>query len=300
MPNKKTYFKLLKLNVILIILSVFGCMSWQAGWEQFEQPSMKGDVSSLLEKANKQIEKADNRQKVLGVIRTYDNVLKIDPKNREALLGLGSYCFLLGYGYADNSDEKEEYLLKSIMHSEQLMYENPDFKALVDDGEPVWDACRVLSKNEIEAMYWWYNSCGIYWKECRSGLGRLINISFVFRGQKVLTRMMEIDSKWGGGIPYYSWANFYAVAPGLFGGDMEKADEYYKKAIELGPDMLNFRRTRALFYYTKTGDREAFKEDLNWVLSQDPHKVRHILTYPWNVYYQRNAKDLLDHIDDYF
>jgi tetratricopeptide (TPR) repeat protein len=289
-------------NLALISSSVFisGGMSWKSGWLQFEEPSMQGDVSELLEKANKQIEKADNRQKVLGVIRTYDDVLKIDPKNREALLGLGSYCFLLGYGYADNSDEKEEYFLKSIRHSEQLMYENPDFKALVDDGEPVWDACRVLSKNEMEAMYWWYTSCGIYWKECRSGLGRLINISFVFRGQKVLTRMMEIDPTWGEGSLYYAWANYYAAAPRIAGGDVKKAEEYYKKAIELGPELLNFRRTRAVLLHTKNKDRAAFEKDLNWVLSQDPNKVRRYCTYPFSVFVQRDARYMLDHIDNYF
>ena len=112
--------------------------------------------------------------------------------------------------------------------------------------------------------------------------------------------MMDIDPTWGNGTPYYAWANYYAVSPRFVGGDLKKAAEYYKRAIELGPDMLNFRRTRALFLHTKNKDRKAFEEDLNWVISQDPKKDRHYLSYPYSVFLQREAKELLDHIDNYF
>jgi tetratricopeptide (TPR) repeat protein len=300
MPKMNTSFNLLKIILFIIFLSTFGCMSWKAGWKQFKQPSIKGDISSLLDKANQQISEANTKEKVLELIRTYETVLKIDPENREALSGLGSYCLLMGYGYAENDEEKEKYLLRAIKYNEQLMYTNPDFKELVDKGEDVWEACRVLSKDEMGAMLGWFSASGIYWKECFSGFGRLINIQWPFRGKKILNRMMEIDPTWGGGTPYYLWANFYAVAPGFFGGDMEKAEEYYKKAVELGPEMLNFRRTRALFFHTQNNDRDSFEKDLNWVISQNPRKVRHYLTYPWNVFIQRNAKDLLEHADEYF
>jgi hypothetical protein len=52
--------------------------------------------------------------------------------------------------------------------------------------------------------------------------------------------------------------------------------------------------------HTKNKDREAFEKDLNWVLSQDPNKVRHYFTYPCSVFVQREARDMLDHIDNYF
>ncbi|PIP37588.1 MAG: hypothetical protein COX19_16325 [Desulfobacterales bacterium CG23_combo_of_CG06-09_8_20_14_all_51_8] len=71
-------------------------------------------------------------------------------------------------------------------------------------------------------------------------------------------------------------------------------------SIELGPEMLNFRRTRASLLHTQNKNRDAFKKDLNWVLSQDPKKERHYLSYPWSIFVQRNSQDMLDHIDDYF
>ena len=50
--------------------------------------------------------------------------------------------------------------------------------------------------------------------------------------------------------------------------------------------------------YTKTRDKEAFKSDLEWVTAQDPHKADS--PYPANAYFQREARELLAHIDDYF
>jgi tetratricopeptide (TPR) repeat protein len=290
------------LNLTLISSSIFiyGPMSWESGWLQFEKPSMQGDVSQFVEKANHLIKSADTKDEVLELIETYESALKIEPKNREALSGIASYSNLIGLGYSDKKDEKRAYFLKAIKYSEQLMYLNPEFANFVDKGEKIWEACRVLSKNEINALMMFYVGTASLWKDCLNGLEKIMSIKWLFSGKKMMKTMMEIDPSWGGGTPYYAWANFYAVAPGFTGGDMKKAEEYYHKAIEMGSNMLNFKRTRALIFHTKNKDKKAFKKDLEWVLSQDPKKTSEYLTYPWRVFLQRDAKYMLDHIDDYF
>jgi tetratricopeptide (TPR) repeat protein len=286
--------------IILVVIMVFviGRMSWQEGWKQFEKHGLKEDTSSLISRANKLIDQADSKEKVIELINIYEDILKIETTNQEALVELYNFCFLFGYGYTDNKEEKTKYYLKTIKYSEQFMYSNPGFKLLADKGERTWEACRVLSTREMEAMGYWYLAVGAYWKECRGVWGKLINIQWPIRIKKVLVRMMAIDPKWLNGIPYYLWANYYAVAPGIVGGDLKKAEEYYKKAIELGPNMLNYRRSRAYFFYTKMKDRESFKRDLEWVISQDPHKAG--LSYPWNAFIQRDVKKGLANIDNYF
>ncbi|MCK7510979.1 MAG: TRAP transporter TatT component family protein [Desulfobacterales bacterium] len=69
---------------------------------------------------------------------------------------------------------------------------------------------------------------------------------------------------------------------------MKKSSEYYSKAVEVGTEYLYARFFRAKFLHAKTGDREAFRKDLEWVLAQDPHKA--LTPYPWSVYYQRKRK----------
>ena len=62
-------------------------------------------------------------------------------------------------------------------------------------------------------------------------------------------------------------------------------------AIEAGPDYLVNRWGRAKYLYDLIGDTEGFYSDLKWVISQDPQQAGN--PYPWNVYFQEDAKKLL-------
>ncbi len=277
-----------------------GCLSWQPGWKQFGQSSANEDVNALLEEAERKIIKADTKDKMLDLIKTYEKILQTDPKHLVALVETGRYCLIMGFGYVNTMDEKAVYYLKAVKHFEQLMYLNPDFKELADKGKNVWDACRVLTDMEMEAIFFWYISSGMYWKECLKGINKLLTLHWAFRPKKVLNRITEIDPAWRGGMPYYAWATYYATIPRLLGGDLDKSAAYFKKAIELGPEVLNFRAMRAIHLHVKTKNRDAFQEDLNWVVDQDPHQVRKGFTYPFNVYIQRKAKEELAKIDEHF
>lgn len=142
-------------NTVLISHSIFtsGTMFWKSGWLQDEQPSKQGNILELLNKANQLVQSADNKEKVLELIDIYENALKIDSKNQEALTGAAQYSCLIGMGYSDNNEEKRTYFLKTIHHCEQIMYLNNQFAALVDNDEQVWEACRLLSKIELEALF---------------------------------------------------------------------------------------------------------------------------------------------------
>ena len=274
-------------------------MNWTPGWIWVEEPSMQGDISELVEKANLLIKSADTKQKVLELIEIYEGVLKIAPENRDALMGIAWYSCLIGLGYADEKGEKSKFFKKAITASERAMYLNPEFTRLIDQGKKVWEACRVLSKDELDTLFLWNTSVSSLWKDCLKGHEKILNLKWVKRAKKMLSVMMDIDPEWGNGTPYYAWANYYAGAPRIAGGDRKKAAEYYEKAIALGPEMPNFRRTRALLLHAKNRDREALKQDLNWVLSQDPQKDRQYFTYPYIVFLQREASDVLAHIDEY-
>lgn len=277
-----------------------GTMSWTPGWLLFEEPTIQGDISQLLEKANRLVQSADTKEKILDLIEAYEQALKIEPKNREALYGVGLYSCLIGFAYSDEKEEKKSYFSGAIKRFEQQMYLHTEFAHLVDDGEKVWEACRSLSKNDLNALFFYYLATGSLWRDCLNSFGKICNLHWGARYKKMLQNMMEIDPTWGGGTPYYALAVYYATAPRIAGFDLKKSEKYFSKAIELGAEMLNFRRTRAFLLHTKNKNREAFKIDIEWVLEQNPQKVRHYFTYPWNTFVQRDVQQMLDHIDDYF
>jgi tetratricopeptide (TPR) repeat protein len=259
---------------------------------------VQGGANVILEKAEKLEKNADTGEKVEELINVYESMINIEPANRTALEALARNCFLMAYGYGRDEDEKAHYYIKSIQYSEQVLHLNSNFKAKVESGATLWEALDVLTRDDMYALISWYLSTGSYWKECFNVVERALNLIWVERFKKVITRMMEIDPTYLHGMPYYIWASFYSSAPSFAGGDLQKADTMFKKAIDIGPMMLNYRRTRADILYTRTGNREAFVRDMKWVLLQDPHKAP--LGYPLNVFIQRKAKDSLANVDQYF
>jgi len=273
------------------VIGLSGCVSWDQGWKGIKDTARKDDVSGLIAQANRQIADADSKEKLTDLIRTYEQVLEIEPANYEALWSLGRYYTLLGCAYSDSLEIKKECYIKAIRLCERGMYTNSGFKKLVDEGAPVCDASSVLTIREIEAMYYWYASLGWYFAECMNPVERILSAQFVDRNKKMIDRMMAIDPAWGGGHPYSALAAYYAVLPSIMGGDLKKSSEYFNKADEAGAGWLYVKFLRAKFLHAKTGEREAFRKDLEWVLAQDPHLAQS--PYPWNVYFQREAKKML-------
>lgn len=287
---------------VLCALFIFAaCTSREPGWLRNSAPSPSaGDFQPLLRKVELQTASADTKEKVESLIQTYERILKYDPLHVEALLNLGRYYFLIGYGYEKDKMKKEAAYLKAAEYAECVMYRHPQFRQSINSGMPVWEACDSLSSEYMGALVTWYLAMGSRWIECFNGATKLFTLHHASRFEKIRQALMTIDPDWAGGTPFYIWANYYATAPTFFGGDMKKAAKFYETAIRKGPGMLNFRRTRALFFHTKNADKAAFQKDLNWVVSQDTHKTRHYLNYPWNVFIQRNARELLSNVDQYF
>ena len=272
-------------------------MSWEEGWKYIAPPRQSGEIDALLAKCKEQIGRANNRKEVEELIATYEAILIVDPAHYEALWSLGRY-YIMGYAYARNTEEKTIYYMEAIKYSERAMYTQSQFKDLVDSGETVWDACRALSKNEMAAMCYWYTGVGTYWEECLGGFGKLCNLHWVERVDKVTTKMLNTDPQWGGGLPYFGRALYHITLPRLRGGDMEQAEALLNKAFAAGPNWLYTRWGRAKYYHAENKNKKAFIEDLQWLTAQDPSAADS--PYPWNVYYQADARDMLAHIEDRF
>ncbi len=265
-------------------------MSWEPGWEQKHSNNSNIDVLQAIAEVDVLIEKADTKIKVLEIVNKLIKIVSVDVNNYYALWTLGRYSQLVAIGYTRDRKEKEKYCLLSIQACERAMYTNSEFKKQIDDGKEIWEAVNVLTLNEMEGMYYWYSSVGTYWKECHNSLGKLLNIKWTFRTKKILERMMVVEPEWGGGHPYFAFGVYFSVAPGF--GNKKKAAEYFQKAVEVGPKWLYIRWGRAKFLYTAKKDRERFREDLEFVVSEDPHKADS--PYPWNVYFQRSAQEMLE------
>ena len=286
--------------VLFVFISLTtGCLSWEPGWKAAQAPSGKGDAKALIGMAEKLTNEADSKDRIEQLLKIYNDALKIDPNNREVLNGLATCYYILAYCYNDDIKDKKTNYIKAVQFSERAMYTNPEFKALADKGEPVWEACRVLGTNDLAAMMNWYHNLGNYWSECMSPIGQVINYYWTQRANRVLERLTAVDEKYYSGNVYFTWAIYYTLVPGFMGGDMKKAGEYFDKALAAGPHMINVYASRAQYYDTKMKDRNKFIEDLHHALAIDPHKSDSLI-YPWAIWHQRKAAEMLKDVDKYF
>lgn len=291
----KSIFKFILTALLFFTL---GCISWDEGWKAKVQGTGQGDIKALLASVTPLEASADSGDKVKNIIAIYEKINSIEPGKYETLSKLGEYTFLYSYIYVTDKKVKEEYYIKSLQYCEQAMYTNPEFKKLADQGKPAWECADVLTTKEMESMFYWYVAAGQYWTECHNSVSRLLNFYWPSRTKRILDKMTALDPNWQWGRVHMSWGAFYAIIPGFLGGDLKKSAEEFDKAIKVEPDALNNYYVRARYLHVKNGDREAFKKDLDFILSKDLKKINFL--YRWGAAYQLKSKELLGEIDKLF
>jgi tetratricopeptide (TPR) repeat protein len=248
-------------------------------------------VAALFQQACAIEKKADSGSAVGELIDALKRVVAADPGNYEALWRIGNYHILMGAAYAANKKEKKFHYMQAVDYCVKAMCVNDCFKQKTDDGHKIWEAVDQLGAGYIDAMGYWYTARFYYFKECLSVIGRIFNLQIPIKNNLVIERIDALDPNWAGGGNFMSRAIYFIALPKRYGGSKERAAGEFQKAIDVGPDYLVNRWGRAKYLYSLTGNKEGYIDDLNWVLEQDPHTAPN--TYPWNVYFQRQAKEML-------
>lgn len=287
-------------SVVLFCLMLPGCMSWRPPWEAGapSRPSPPAPSGASIEAARELTAVAVDAEALQRAIDAYEAVLAREPDHTEALTAVADHSILMGTAYTKSRAEKRRLYRRAQAYAELAMYANPEFRALVDQGKRPWEAADALGPDEMDAMLKWMTALLYNFKECMRPPVRVVNIGWMKRIAPFLQRMDQIDPTWQDGVVPFNWGFYYFVVPRSLGGDKKKAAEEFARAVELGPHRTLYRWGRARFFDVKTKNREAFRKDLEWVLSQDPSTA----TDPphWASYARRDAQELLDDIERYF
>jgi tetratricopeptide (TPR) repeat protein len=273
------------------ILAIASCATFEPGWTTTEIKKSNVETEQLIANAHVLENSASSAEEVEMLIETFKEVVKSDPQHYYALWKIGNYHILMGAAYAEKKKEKKYHYKEAIKYCEKAMATNTTFKTEVLNGKKITEALDKLTIEQIDAMGYWYTARFYYFSECLAPLGRVMNTRIVIDNNKMIERIDEIDRQWAGGGNYFSRGLYYISIPERFGGSKERADQEFSEAIQIGPNYLVNRWGRAKYLYQLIGDQENFVTDLEWVVSQDPHEADN--PYPWNVYFQEDAKKLL-------
>lgn len=272
------------------------CMSWEPGWSTIDRPTSTGDTAVLLAKAEGQLRRADTKEGLTALIAIYEQVIRIDPWNYRALVGLGSYYHLMAMAHAATRSDIVANERLAVRYAERAMYTNRKFRTLVDMGDTTWGASQVLTKREMCAMHVWEDSILFCWEAGLTWAGKLCSPSWPFRVKPVLDRMTALGHSGDEECPLASCALYYARIPRFMGGDREKAGALFSRSLKQEHVRTMILWARAKYLYAGTGNRPDFEADLIQAanIQQDSGEP-----YPWSAFYRKDARQMLSMADSY-
>lgn len=275
-----------------LALLTTACMSWTPGWQTRPAASRGPDpAAALLAEAHAELARADSRAALVRAIALFERAALAAPDDVAAATGACEAWCLLGAGYETGRAAKRRAYTAAIQHCEREMATNPGFSRRVAAGEPFDAVIAELGEAEMGAMHFWVTAVSYRFKETLSPLLYPFNLRWIERERAVIERMTSVDPDWGDGAAAFAQGIFFLALPERFGGDMARSRELLDTLVESHPGALLPRWGRAKYYHDKTGDRAAWRRDLEWVAARDPAAATG--SFPWNAYFHADARRML-------
>jgi hypothetical protein len=244
-----------------------------------------------VEEALKKWQKRDDQTSLQEALTKFETIHSSNPQDLEVLTYLTRGYFTLAELHLTKDDEKKKTYEKARRFGETGMALNPDYKKLADDD--IEKAIDKLTEKEVPVLFWSAASLG-KWAKLNGVMS-----SLKFKGQ-ILSMIRRVEKLkpdfYFGAVPRY-WGGFYAVAPSIAGGDMDKSKDNFKKAMAVAPEYLGTKVLYAELYLVKKDEEKDFKKVLQEVIAA-PNGPEEIT--PENILEKKKAERLLSKMDDLF
>jgi len=260
----------------------------------------------------------DSDPKLVGdalpfAIKMYETLLSANPGHQGLMVTTGSLFVMYSNAYvhgpaemlpSDKWQEREEAMnraKKLYLRGHEILYNALDSKfsgfrkASVTDGslQPILEKCK---KEDAGTLYW----------AVAGGMAAYSIDVFDFELSSripnwtaMIQRAYELDPDYGGASLDEFLIIFYSSLPEVMGGDKEKAQRHFQRALE----KTNGNSTSAYISYAQSisvpaQDYETFRDCLEKALDIDPNAVPS--TRLMTIINQKKAQWLLDNAYNYF
>lgn len=225
-------------------------------------------------------------------LKLLEGIIKNDPENKNLLrlLSMG-FC-----GYSMLFVESEDKERASDLYYRAAIY---GFKSLgiTETLEDInQNTLNKINKQNIESLLWttvswtsWIN-LNLHEPSALAQLGM---------AQSFIDKLMEINPDVFYGLPYLLKAASLSIRPPMLGGDYEKAQEYFEKALSSGKRKFYLSQYYyARYYCVGLQDKEMFTILLNEIIESNSDDLRDVCLI--NKVIQAKALELLNDVDEYF
>ncbi len=261
-----------------------------------------GSTATLLE----EVAKASSRQSDLRMLREgtpaylmlIDGMIQALPDNDRLLLaGAQSYSTFASL-FVENQDQEyanllyekgKQYALRSL---EARGFKEP-LRRPFDDLK---EGLKKLTKREVPYLFW-TATCWASW--IRLNLDSVEAISELPRVEEMMKRALQLDEGFYYGGPHLFMGIWFASRPKIAGGDLNKAQEHFLRALDLGRGKFLMAYVYYAKYYARNKmDKELFVTTLQRVLDAPLDTSPDLVLA--NAVAKKEAEGLLSHVEEYF
>jgi TRAP transporter T-component len=288
-----------------LVFALSACAAKRASGfdERVKHVQLEGPAQAQYDAAKRDADaawvKREDVTQAQAALAKYKEAAGLKPDDWEAWTMASRAAYFIADGTLQFDETKrKEYL---DLHNEGVTFAekalaaySSEFETRVRAGTKVEDAVDVIGEKGVAPLYWYATNLG-KWSNAMGFATRLKNKDRIF---KVITRVADLDSDYFYGAADRYFGAFYAIAPAFAGGDLDKSLEHFKKSTERYPYYLATHVLLAEFYFTKRQDKEAFKKELEFVLSVPDNAIPEVTAE--NKIEKAKAQRLMAKIDDLF
>ncbi len=261
-----------------------------------------GSTATLLE----DVAKASSRQSDLKMLREgtpaylmlIDGMIEALPNNDRLLLaGAQSYS---SFASLFLEDQDQEYA--KLLHEKGKQYalrslEARGFRnALQRPFDDFKEGLKRFTKRDVPYLFW-TATCWASW--IRLNLDSVEAVSELPRVEGMMRRTLELDEGFYYGGSHLFMGIWFASRPKIAGGDLNKAQDHFLRALDLGQGKFLMAYVYYAKYYARNKmDKELFVSTLQKVL-EAPSDTSPDLVLA-NTVAKKEAKELLSHVGEYF
>ena len=205
-------------------------------------------------------------------------------------------CHFIGYYIEDDPTRSDSLFIEGMDTAWEFIISTDAYQEGVALSEGDSNAKKIAglenaSQDMVPMLYWWVSNYSRYLLT-KPVMERLQQRDII---ETVLHRILALQPDF-----FYHGANrifggIYARLPGV---DLNHSVTNFDKSIQGSPNYMGTYVIRAKYLYTKSGNREAFVNDLQKVLNADPTILPEVS--PENLFEQEKARSLLAEVSSLF
>ncbi len=278
---------------LLALTFAAGCISSQQIVAE-KAPALFRDVALS---ANRQSDVILVRQGIPSYLMLIDGMLQSYPENRDLLLaGAQAYAAYASVLEEDEQDRAAHLSEKAKQYALKALELTPPFTGALGQPLEVFQGrLGQTEKKHVPILFWVGNIWGS-WIASNEGAAAMADLPWV---EALMDRALQLDPGFYYGGSHLFKAILLSARPEQFGGNLRKAEEHFKKAMDYGQGKFFMTDVYYAEYYARqTLNRDLFVSTLKKVLEASPH-IEPDLTLS-NTLAQRKAKKLLARVDEFF